>query len=159
MKQSHKTLLLWILIATMFFAIWHILEPSTKPATEVAFSEFMTLVEAPKEQPHVEQVGIKGREYTFTVVDPTKNNAKEQRVTVGPDGANAEETTQAIKAADRGAAYLEATRLAGFSEAEARRLFGRDPGLPESTERDYLTPWTAARAEKQFLARFAGLHK
>ena len=69
------------------------------------------------------------------------------------------EITQAIKAADRGAAYLEATRLAGFSEAEARRLFGRDPGLPGSTEREYLTPWTAAKAEKQFLARFARLHR
>jgi 5'-deoxynucleotidase YfbR-like HD superfamily hydrolase len=66
----------------------------------------------------------------------------------------ANEITKAIKAADRGAAYLEATHLAGFSESEARRLFGRDPGLPESTVRDYLTPWTAARAEKQFLARF-----
>jgi uncharacterized protein len=71
----------------------------------------------------------------------------------------AEEITQQIKAADRGAAYLEATRLAGFSEAEARRLFGRDPGLAESTEREYLTPWTAAKAEKQFLARFASLHR
>jgi hypothetical protein len=71
----------------------------------------------------------------------------------------ADEITQAIKAADRGAAYLEATWLAGFSETEARRLFGRDPGLPETTEREYLTPWTAARAEKQFLARFARLHR
>ena len=59
-----------------------------------------------------------------------------------------------IKAADHGAAYLEATRLAGFAEAEAKRLFGRDPGLPEATERDYLTPWTAAKAEKRFLERF-----
>jgi 5'-deoxynucleotidase YfbR-like HD superfamily hydrolase len=66
----------------------------------------------------------------------------------------ADEITKAIKAADRGAAYLEATHLAGFSQAEAKRLFGRDPGLPEATVRDYLTPWTAARAEKQFLARF-----
>jgi 5'-deoxynucleotidase YfbR-like HD superfamily hydrolase len=66
----------------------------------------------------------------------------------------ADEITKAIKAADRGAAYLEATHLAGFSESEAKRLFGRDPGLPEATVRDYLTPWTAARAEKQFLARF-----
>ena len=32
-----------------------------------------------------------------------------------------------IKAADRGAAYLEATELAGFSIEEAKRLFGRDP--------------------------------
>ena len=66
----------------------------------------------------------------------------------------ADEITKAIKAADRGAAYLEATHLAGFSVSEAKRLFGRDPGLPEATVRDYLTPWTAARAEKQFLARF-----
>jgi uncharacterized protein len=62
--------------------------------------------------------------------------------------------TQMIKAADRGAAYLEATELAGFSQAEAKRLFGRDPGLPDATRQDYLTPWTAAKAEKRFLARF-----
>lgn len=66
----------------------------------------------------------------------------------------ADDVTRAIKAADRGAAYLEATHLAGFSVSEARRLFGRDPGLSEPVVRDYLTPWTAARAEKQFLARF-----
>jgi uncharacterized protein len=69
----------------------------------------------------------------------------------------ADEITQQIKAADRGAAYLEATHLAGFAEAEAKRLFGRNPGLPEATERDYLTPWTAAKAEKRFLARFNAL--
>jgi hypothetical protein len=65
--------------------------------------------------------------------------------------------TAQIKNADRGAAYLEATRLAGFSEAEARRLFGRDPALPESMRDDYLTPWSAAKAEKRFLARFNSL--
>ena len=65
-----------------------------------------------------------------------------------------DEITRMIKAADRGAAYLEATELAGFSASEARRLFGRDPGLPETTKRDYLTPWTAAKAEKRFLERF-----
>ena len=66
--------------------------------------------------------------------------------------------TQQIKAADRGAAYLEATQLAGFAEAEAKRLFGRNPGLPAATVRDYLTPWSAAKAEKRFLARFKTLH-
>ena len=66
----------------------------------------------------------------------------------------APEIERQIKAADRGAAYLEATRLAGFSEAEAKRLFGRDPGLSETAEQDYLTPWSAAKAEKRFLARF-----
>jgi uncharacterized protein len=62
-----------------------------------------------------------------------------------------------IKDADRGAAYLEAIELAGFAEAEAKRLFGRDPGLPEPTRRDYLTPWSAAKAEKRFMARFKSL--
>jgi hypothetical protein len=66
----------------------------------------------------------------------------------------ADEIIRQIKAADRGAAYLEATHLAGFSETEAKHLFGRDPKLPEATERDYLTPWTAAKAEKRFLERF-----
>jgi uncharacterized protein len=64
------------------------------------------------------------------------------------------EIEQKIKQADRGAAYLEATELAGFEDAEAKRLFGHDPGLPETTRQDYLTPWTAAKAEKRFLARF-----
>jgi uncharacterized protein len=62
-----------------------------------------------------------------------------------------------IKSADRGAAYLEATELAGFSAAEAMRLFGRDPGLPPSVQADYLTPWSAAKAETRFLARFKSL--
>ena len=69
----------------------------------------------------------------------------------------APEIERQIKAADRGAAYLEATELAGFAPAEAKRLFGRDPGLPAATRRDYLTPWTAAKAEKRFLARFEAL--
>ena len=63
-----------------------------------------------------------------------------------------------IKAADRGAAYLEATELAGFVQAEARRLFGRNPGLSDAVKADYLTPWSAAKAEKRFLARFKTLH-
>ena len=67
------------------------------------------------------------------------------------------EVERQIKEADKGAAYLEATELAGFAQAEARRLFGRDPGLPTSTRQDYLTPWTAAKAEKRFLARFKAL--
>ena len=66
----------------------------------------------------------------------------------------APEIERQIKAADRGAAFLEATRLAGFAETEAKKLFGRDPGLPEATVMDYLTPWSAAKAEKRFLTRF-----
>src|SRR4030081_1717824 len=58
----------------------------------------------------------------------------------------APEISRQIKEADKGAAYLEATELAGFAETEAKRLFGRDPGLPPASVHDYLTPWSAARA-------------
>ncbi|MFO0615071.1 MAG: ATP-dependent zinc metalloprotease FtsH [Polyangiaceae bacterium] len=85
MKQSHKTLLLWILIATMFFAIWQLLDSNSKPATQVAFSEFLNYATASKEQAHVEEVSIKDREYQFTVVDPTKGNQKEAKIALGPD--------------------------------------------------------------------------
>src|SRR5580692_5459181 len=69
----------------------------------------------------------------------------------------ADKITQTIKAADKGAAYLEATELAGFAPEEAKRLFGRDPGLLPAAREDYLTPWSAAKAEKRFLARFKAL--
>jgi 5'-deoxynucleotidase YfbR-like HD superfamily hydrolase len=69
----------------------------------------------------------------------------------------ADKITQAIKAADKGAAYLEATELAGFGPDEAKRLFGRDPELSPARREDYLTPWSAAKAEKRYLARFKAL--
>ncbi len=62
-----------------------------------------------------------------------------------------------IKTADRAAAYVEATRLAGFAATEARRFFGRPPALPPRIERDYLTPWPATEAEARYLKRFAQL--
>lgn len=63
-----------------------------------------------------------------------------------------------IKAADRGAAFLEATSLAGFSAAEARRLFGPRPALTIAVERDYLTPWPADTAKLRFLQYFNSLN-
>jgi hypothetical protein len=65
------------------------------------------------------------------------------------------EIVKLIKSADRAAAYLEATRLAGFTPAEAGRFFGRPPILPPSIERDYLTPWPAGQAQARYLKRFA----
>jgi len=62
-----------------------------------------------------------------------------------------------IKAADRAAAYLEATRLAGFAAAEARRFFGAPPRLPAAIERDYLTPWPAEVGQARYLDRFEKL--
>ena len=58
-----------------------------------------------------------------------------------------------IKAADRNAAYLEATRLAGFADTEARKFFGQPPKFSAATERDYLTPWPASTAAKRFAER------
>ena len=67
------------------------------------------------------------------------------------------ELTRLIKSSDRAAAYLEATRLAGFSESEARRFFGAPPEVPMTLERDYLTPWSAKDAEARYLKNFAKL--
>ncbi|MES1155756.1 MAG: hydrolase, partial [Pseudorhodoplanes sp.] len=67
------------------------------------------------------------------------------------------ETERMIKTADRAAAYLEATRLAGFNAAEARKFFGPPPHLSPAQERDYLTPWPAEKAEARYLERFTKL--
>ena len=75
----------------------------------------------------------------------------------GLPGVLTDKITQTIKVADKGAAYLEATELAGFAADEAKRLFGRDPELSPATMQDYLTPWSAAKAEKRYLARFKAL--
>ena len=67
------------------------------------------------------------------------------------------EIERMVKTADRSAAYLEATRLAGFGTVEARRFFGPPPKLSPAMERDYLTPWPAITAERRFLERVAAL--
>jgi uncharacterized protein len=67
------------------------------------------------------------------------------------------ELIASIKSADRSAAFLEATRLAGFSLAEARRFFGPPPKFSAATERDYLTPWPAEVAQGRYLERFGKL--
>ena len=71
----------------------------------------------------------------------------------------AESLRNLIKAADRSAAFFEATRLAGFETSEARKFFGAPMPLSTALERDYLTPWPAATAEKRFRERFESLVK
>jgi 5'-deoxynucleotidase YfbR-like HD superfamily hydrolase len=68
-----------------------------------------------------------------------------------------ETLTALIKAADRGAAYLEATHLAGFEADEARKFFGPPPKFSAALERDYLTPWSAGTAKSRFVERFEKL--
>jgi len=69
-KQSHKTLLLWVVLIVMFLAIWQFLQPQ-QTKQPVAFSEFLNDVHAG----HVDEIKIKDRDYTFRIK------------TTGPDGA------------------------------------------------------------------------
>jgi len=69
----------------------------------------------------------------------------------------APELEKLIKTADRAAAHLEATRLAGFDAREARRFFGRPPAVSAAIERDYLKPWPAETAQARYLERFRKL--
>jgi 5'-deoxynucleotidase YfbR-like HD superfamily hydrolase len=75
----------------------------------------------------------------------------------GLPAKSAPELEELIKVADREAAYLEATRLAGFATAEARRFFGRPPVISPTIERDYLKPWPAETAQARYLERFKKL--
>jgi len=61
--------------------------------------------------------------------------------------------TKQIKQADRMSAYLEATQLAGFSETEGRRFFGRFAKLPKLD----LAPVPAYSVKTQFIKRFEEL--
>jgi uncharacterized protein len=61
-----------------------------------------------------------------------------------------------IKAADRIAAYLEATQLAGFSILEAQKYFGQPKGLTGTGSAKFfaLKPQPAVDATASFLRRF-----
>ena len=54
-----------------------------------------------------------------------------------------------IKQADRQAAFLEATHLAGFGREEAIKFFGRPDPLPR-TVLTLLEPWPVAEAEERY---------
>ena len=92
MKQSQKTLLLWVLLILMFVAIWQFVGPESARAEPKPFSDFMALVKAKHEDAHVESVEIKDREYTYYVADPAKKEKGQPFKTIGPTG----DTTAAI---------------------------------------------------------------
>lgn len=62
---------------------------------------------------------------------------------------------KAIKRADQVAAWFEATRLAGFSDAEAQKFFGRPRNI--TSEGLALEPLPTRQAQDAFLARFAAI--
>ena len=67
----------------------------------------------------------------------------------------------AIKAADRVAAFYEATQLAGFTETEANRYFGVPRGVTPALRKrlDGLHAQPIAAAQAEFLARFRELSR
>jgi 5'-deoxynucleotidase YfbR-like HD superfamily hydrolase len=64
--------------------------------------------------------------------------------------------TKLTKQADKAAAFVEATQLAGFSVAEAEKFFGR-PQVPMRHMDKIIAPMSSQQAEDLFLARFAAL--
>ena len=70
-----------------------------------------------------------------------------------------ERVANAIKAADRIAAYYEATALAGFTLAEANRYFGVPCGVPDNLRQRLATlaAKPIAAAQQEFLVRFQDL--
>jgi hypothetical protein len=68
---------------------------------------------------------------------------------------------KSIKRADRIAAYYEATGLAGFSQAEARKFFGQPRGLsaPLVQRLSRLEPLPTPRVEAEFIKKFNALRR
>ncbi|MEO8184982.1 MAG: ATP-dependent zinc metalloprotease FtsH [Deltaproteobacteria bacterium] len=88
MKQPHKTLLIWVVLIVAFLAIWQFLVPAGQPKKPRPFSEFIELVRAAKDKPHVESVDIRDREYSFVVKRPGAQGAAERGVTIGPQSSS-----------------------------------------------------------------------
>ena len=91
MKQPHKTLLLWVVLIVAFLAIWQFLNPENPQRPDMPYSEFNSLIKAPRDQKHIEEVEIKDREYTFQIKDPNAKGAQQRGRTIGPAEDNAQE--------------------------------------------------------------------
>ncbi len=84
MKQSHKTLLLWVLLIMIFLGIWTLLSPDRPPAAKVNYTDFLAMVEADHDkEPFVESVTIKDGDYLFVVKDP-RSGTTVKKLAEGP---------------------------------------------------------------------------
>ena len=83
MKQSHKTLVLWVMLILMFVAIYSLVADTDQPRS-VDFSEFMNDVRAGR----VEQVEIRAREHTaeYRYVQKGDQGKRDRKTTVGIAG-------------------------------------------------------------------------
>ena len=81
MKQSHKTLLLWVLLILMFGVIYKLVT-SSDPPQNVPYSEFITQVRGGNVETVSAQPHGGATEITFTVIDD--NGRTQERKTNGP---------------------------------------------------------------------------
>jgi cell division protease FtsH len=95
-KQSHKTLILWVMLILMFVAIYNLVAEGEKPRT-VAFSEFLNDVR----NGHVEEVKIRPNDSTaeYEYVRSDSNGQNETKLSIGIVGeeVNKELTERKVK--------------------------------------------------------------
>ncbi|MBI3635886.1 MAG: ATP-dependent metallopeptidase FtsH/Yme1/Tma family protein [Candidatus Rokubacteria bacterium] len=72
MKQSHKTVALWIVMILIFAVLFKLFDPGSRQRREVNFSEFNKAVEAHK----VKEVTIKGDTLVGTFLEPQPPDGK-----------------------------------------------------------------------------------
>lgn len=84
MKQSHKTLLVWVMLILMFLGIWQFISQEAPKTAQVPFSEFVAMLKAAPGEAHIESITLKEREYTYTVFDPVSKQ-RTKKVTLGPE--------------------------------------------------------------------------
>jgi len=73
-KQSHKSLLVWVVIIVAFLTVWQFFTPTERKA-QVAFSDFISEVQAGR----VDEIRIKDRDYIYRLrgTEPGKPIFKE----------------------------------------------------------------------------------
>ncbi|MFO7706114.1 MAG: ATP-dependent metallopeptidase FtsH/Yme1/Tma family protein, partial [Halopseudomonas sp.] len=79
MKQSHKTILLWVLLILMFVSIYNLFQTPSKDEGRIDFSKFISDVE--KDPDSIDRVTVKGSQYT---VEYKQKDKKKDRTT-GPE--------------------------------------------------------------------------
>ncbi|ACL61466.1 HD family hydrolase [Methylobacterium nodulans] len=92
--------------------------------------------------------------HSYKVVEQRLLAAIRLRFGLPPEPAPAMQ--RLIKRADKLAAFLEATRLAGFSREEALKVFGRPEPVRVPVDA-LLDPWPTGQAQARFLDRFQAL--
>jgi cell division protease FtsH len=99
-KQSHKTLVLWVMLILMFVAIYNLVQEGEQPRT-VDFSEFLTDVRAGQ----VERVEIKSRENTaeYRYMHKGAKGQREWKIAIGITG---EQVQKELMDADVKVKYL-----------------------------------------------------